>query len=261
MLAASSPLPSLNNTNVQNNKPIRVRAIPQPDADGWIPFDSVGMMLPVKLTDDDASHSTECNTVECKQHMDYTGSVGDAQLPPGLGLSRRDYPRQGSRDIARRKAAVGLDEETGEAVYRLADYDGDDQDDEEDDDDSADEDEEYDEDEGYDNEDDYSDDEDDGNDREALAKRHLPLLRGTSVLGTPTFSRRSEGFLARLFRRKKSNSNKSDSDEGKKRKKNKSKSKGRKLKSKTKALDKVTKKGKGKLKLGGIDLMKGATIL
>lgn len=253
VFATSSPLPPVNGTNQQTNPALKPRVIPTPDADGWIPFDSVGMMLPVKLTEDsDTSPPPGCNTVECKQRMSYMSSLsGGVPLPPGLGLTRRDLPRQGSRDLVRRKAAIGLDD-AGEPVYRLADYD----DDEEEEDENGDEEEEDVEDYGDDEEGYYEGDEDDENDENSLAKRHLPLLKGVSVLGTPTFSRRSEGFLASLFRRKKKNSKKVADLTRPRRKKNKSKSK-----SKSKQLKKIKKKGKGKFNIGGIDLMKGATIL
>jgi hypothetical protein len=265
MLAFSSPLPTLNSTSHSSNNAVKVRAIPAVDPDGWIPFDSVGMMLPVKLTNDEPFPPSECKTVECKQRIDYVSSSNGTPLPPGLGLSRRDHPRQGSRDIARRKAQIDFDDITGQPTYRLNDYDDDD---EEEQDDKEEDNEGYeqndDEDEDYED-----DDEDDDNDREALAKRHLPLVRGTSVLGTPTFSRRSEGLLARLFRRLKKPSQKSTISKLQRKKKNKASLKGSKKKGKSfkklvdnnKSRKKISNKGKGKLKLGGIDLMKGATIL
>lgn len=245
----SSPLPSINGTSQYSSPSVKTRGLPAPDVDGWIPFDSVGMMLPTKLTDEAEDTPATCNTVECKQRMSYMGSSGYSPLPPGLGLSRRDLPRQGSRDLLRRKAEVGLDD-TGEPVYRLADYD----DDEAEADDSSDEDEEkYYYDDSDDNEGEDYEEDDDEYDENSRAKRHLPLVRGVSVLGTPTFSRRDESFLARLFRRKKTKtSNKSRKQDKPRRKKSNSKSK-------SEQLDKMRKKGK--LGLGGVDLMKGATIL
>lgn len=212
-------------------------------------------MLPVNLAEEAPSSPPGCNTVECKQRMTYmnSGAAGAAPRPPGLGLTKKDLPRQGSRDLVRRKAAVGLDDD-GEPVYRLADYD---EDEEEEGDNDEGEEADYDED---DQDEYYEGDEDDENDEDSLAKRHLPLLKGISVLGTPTFSRRSESFLTSLFRRKKKSSPKSDAeDKLPRKKKNKNKNK-----NKLKQVNKLKKnkgKGKGKLNLGGIDLMKGATIL
>jgi hypothetical protein len=194
MLAFSSPLPTLNSTSQSSNNALKVRAIPQVDPDGWIPFDSVGMMLPVKLTDDEPFPPSDCNTVECKQRMDYLSSSDDTPLPPGLGLSRRDHPRQGSRDIARRKAQVEFDDITGQPTYRLTDYDDDEEEEDVEEEEEGDTEYEQNNDENEDYGDD-GDDEDDEIDREALARRHLPLVRGMSWVRPPSHAEAKVSYL------------------------------------------------------------------
>jgi hypothetical protein len=275
--ASSSPLP-LHNVTSRSNKSLKTRGlIPGPDPNDWIPFDSVGMMLPVKVPGVSQGEKDKfpCDTVECEQHMNYM-TPGSSSLPPGADLGARDLSKQGSRDLLRREAAVAFDKETGEPSYQfIDDTDEPDEPDEQDSDD-ADEPDESDETEDANenskqasgkNTQEVDDPSDEGN--RDLVERHLPVFRGISVLGTPNFSRRSDSFLTRLFKRKKYSSPKdSEFKSGEVNTSKRKKGENKKAKDiKKSAKDNKSKKGKkksntkGKLGLDKLDLMKGATIL
>ena len=259
-LAASAPLSVSNATTSSASsdtiraRPRQLQSLSQPDNDGWLHFDSFGLMLPMDGHQDDSDESLAAcqdGTVECQQHNDSPPSQPDFVQGHSAAARRGLQPVSGSRDLIKRNGTFGLGED-GQPIYSVipaGDKDADAGD--KDDDDEADEEEEGDPDDGAPPEIHNADTTGD------LIKRSpssIDLRHSSSTL-----AKRASSYISKLFKRKsKSNNKKGSRTSSKKKNRNKGKGKGRKSGSKK------SKKGKGGNaleKLGSDLIMKGATLL
>ena len=141
-LALASPVPPQNVTARSDGLLRTRRHLAQPDKDGWMDFDSVGLMLPLEQRAEPFDYEDKggsCTSVDCQQHSTYATDQDLAESSSRLHTGSYEATPQGSRDLMRRKAIVIMDKETGEPSYT---FPGDDEDSASNEDGSTDEDDE-----------------------------------------------------------------------------------------------------------------------
>lgn len=222
--AAAAPITN-SSSSPSAHRPRSARTFALPDDDGWLHFDSIGMMLPV--SDGVSSDSAD-----------------------GGEFGKRTLPVSGSRDLVKRSALLGRGED-GDLVYQLqeespdgtsiARYDSENDDDYEEE-----------EEEDGDDEDWYAADGETALDK--LDSRSL-----SSASGLRSLARRAARSLSSLMRRKSSKKSSNRKSQAKKSGK-KSAKKGKKQQQK-KASNKNSNKATDALELGKGLIMKGATLL
>lgn len=251
-LAASAPLSLSNATASSSSNAVRARprelqSIPQRDNDGWLHFDSFGLMLPMDGDQDNSDESLAAcqdGTVECQQHDDSPPSQPDFVQGHSAAARRGLQPISGSRDLVKRNGTFGVGED-GQPVYSVIPED-------DDDDETGDEDGE----EESDEDDNASPEAPDAEDTSDLEKRSPSFV--DNRVSFSTLTKRVASYVSSLFKRKNKSDKKSRTSSKRNRNKGKGKGKGRKSRSKK------SKKGKGGNaleKLGSELIMKGATLL